>query len=178
MTGDTPAPIVVVMGVCGCGKSSVGRLLADRLGCRYVEGDEHHPPANIAKMTAGVPLTDEDRQGWLGTLARLIAAAERGGTGLVVSCSALKRSYRALLRGDCDRVVFLHLTGDRALIAERVAARPSHFMPITLIDSQFAVLEPPGSDEPALSYPITRTVEEIVADTVMALPAVARRQMA
>lgn len=158
--------IVVVMGVCGCGKSEVGRRLAARLGCAYVEGDEHHPPANIAKMSAGTPLNDEDRAGWLSVLAGFIADAERREEGLVVSCSALKRRYRDSLRGDSRRVFFLHLAGDKALITGRMRARSAHFMPTSLIDSQFAALEPPGPEEGAATLSITLTPDAIVTEFV------------
>ncbi|GLR82469.1 gluconokinase (plasmid) [Azospirillum oryzae] len=156
--------IVVVMGVAGCGKSSVGQALALALGDEFIEGDAHHPPANIEKMSAGIPLTDADRDGWLGTLAGFIADADREGRGLVVACSALKRRYRDRLRGDCKRVVFLHLHGDKALIASRMGARTAHFMPMALVDSQFADLEMPAADEPVLSYEVTLPAEAIVAD--------------
>jgi len=165
-------PIVVVMGVAGCGKSSVGRGLAQALGCAFIEGDQHHPPANIAKMSSGIPLTDADREGWLAVLAGFIAEADRDGRGLVVACSALKRRYRDQLRGTSGRrVAFLHLHGDKALIASRMGARTAHFMPTALIDSQFADLEPPGPDEAALTYAITLTVDEIVADARLRLAA-------
>nr|WP_042446252.1 gluconokinase [Azospirillum sp. B510] len=163
-SGDAGPPIVVVMGVAGCGKSSVGQTLALALGLGFVEGDVHHPPANIAKMSSGIPLTDADRDGWLGTLAGFIAEADREGRGLVVACSALKRRYRDRLRGGAKRVVFLHLHGDKALIASRMGARSSHFMPMALVDSQFADLEMPGPDEAVLSYEVTLAVESIVAD--------------
>lgn len=157
-------PIVVVMGVAGCGKSSVGQRLAAALGYAFIEGDAHHPPANIAKMSSGIPLTDDDRDGWLGTLAGFIADAHRDERGLVVACSALKRRYRDRLRGDCGRVVFLHLHGDKALIASRMGARTAHFMPTALVDSQFADLEMPAADEAVLSYEVTLPADAIVAD--------------
>lgn len=157
-------PVVVVMGVAGCGKSSVGQTLALALGLAFVEGDAHHPPANIAKMSSGIPLNDEDRDGWLGTLAGFIAEADRDGRGLVVACSALKRRYRDRLRGGCKRVIFLHLHGDKALIVSRMGARTAHFMPTALIDSQFADLETPGADEAVLSYEVTMPAAAIVAD--------------
>ena len=163
-------PIVVVMGVCGCGKSLVGRILAERLGCRFVEGDEHHPPANITRMAAGTPLTDEDRAGWLATLARFITAADRSGEGLVLSCSALKRMYRDQLRGVSRRVAFLHLHGDKALIGERMKARSAHFMPTSLIDSQFAALETPGPDEAAWTADVAHPPDAIVTDFLDRLP--------
>ncbi|MFD1625623.1 gluconokinase [Azospirillum griseum] len=157
-------PIVVVMGVCGCGKSSVGRGLAQALGCAFIEGDAHHPEANIAKMSAGVPLTDADREGWLAVLAGFIADADRRSEALVVACSALKRRYRDQLRGDSARVRFLHLDGTKAVIADRMAARTAHFMPTALIDSQFADLEAPGPEENALTRSILLPVDQIVAD--------------
>ncbi|MBY6266337.1 gluconokinase [Azospirillum sp. 412522] len=157
-------PIVVVMGVAGCGKSSVGQTLALALGHGFIEGDAHHPPANIAKMSSGIPLNDQDRDGWLGTLAGFIAEADREGRGLVVACSALKRRYRDRLRGGCGRVVFLHLHGDKALIASRMGGRTAHFMPTALLDSQFADLEMPEADEAVLSYEVTLPAAVIVAD--------------
>ncbi|WP_448207147.1 gluconokinase [Azospirillum sp. sgz302134] len=163
-------PIIVVMGVSGCGKSSVGRALAARLGFAFIEGDEHHPPANIARMSAGIPLTDEDRAGWLEVLAGFIAEADRKGEGLVLSCSALKRRYRDVLRGDSRRVVFLHLSGDKALFAERMKVRPGHFMPASLIDSQFAALEPPGPDEGALTVSVISQPDDIVTEFLGRLP--------
>lgn len=163
LLGGAP-PIVVVMGVAGCGKSSVGQSLAAKLGDAFIEGDAHHPPANIEKMSAGIPLTDADRDGWLATLAGFIAEAHHAGRGLVVACSALKRRYRNRLRGDCERVVFLHLHGDKALISSRMGARTAHFMPTALLDSQFADLEMPTADEAVLSYEVTLPAEAIVAD--------------
>lgn len=163
LLGGAPL-IVVVMGVAGCGKSSVGKSLAAKLGDEFIEGDAHHPPANIEKMSAGIPLTDADRDGWLGTLAGFIAEAHRAERGLVVACSALKRRYRDRLRGDCERVVFLHLHGDKGLISSRMGARTAHFMPTALVDSQFADLEMPAADEAVLSYEVTLPAEAIVAD--------------
>lgn len=166
----TARPIIVVMGVCGCGKSAVGRLLAERLGCVFIEGDEHHPAANIAKMSAGTPLTDDDRAGWLATLAGFIEVAARRGDGLILACSALKRRYRDRLRGDGVPVVFLHLHGDKALITERMSVRSAHFMPTSLIDSQFAALEPPGAGEAAWTADIALPVETIVTAFLDRLP--------
>lgn len=163
LPGGAPL-IVVVMGVAGCGKSSVGQSLAAKLGDEFIEGDAHHPPANIEKMSAGIPLTDADRDGWLATLAGFIAEAHRAERGLVVACSALKRRYRDRLRGDCERVVFLHLHGDKGLISSRMGARTAHFMPTALVDSQFADLEMPAADEAVLSYEVTLPAEAIVAD--------------
>lgn len=154
------------MGVSGCGKSEVGSRLAARLGIAHFEGDNDHPPANIAKMAAGIPLNDSDRQGWLLLLQARIRAAADAGLGLVVSCSALKRRYRDLLRqGDPD-LVFLHLSGDRELIASRMRSRPGHFMPVKLLDSQFADLEPLGADERGVQLSITATPEQLVEQAV------------
>jgi gluconokinase len=139
------SPVVVVMGVCGTGKSTVGELLAEALGVPYAEADDFHPPANIAKMSAGTPLQDADRWPWLDAIGAW--ARDRGGRGGVVSCSALKRAYRDRLRATARRLFFLHLTGDRGLIAERMAARTDHFMPSGLLDSQLATLEPLQPDE-------------------------------
>ncbi|HET7198735.1 MAG TPA: gluconokinase [Burkholderiales bacterium] len=131
--------IVLLMGVSGAGKTTIGRLLAERLGAPFIEGDDYHPPANVAKMARGVPLEDEDRWPWLDRLNELLREHPRA----VLACSALKESYRArLLAGIPDaRIVLLH--GDKALIAARVAARRHRYMPASLLDSQFAILEPP-----------------------------------
>jgi gluconokinase/shikimate kinase len=141
------------MGVSGCGKSTVAGLLAGRLGWDLGEGDDLHPPANVAKMAAGRPLTDDDRWPWLRRVAGWITehtAAQRPG---IITCSALKRSYRDVLRG--ERVVFVFLDGSRELIAARLRARYGHYMPASLLDSQFAALEPPGPDEQAVRVDIT-----------------------
>jgi carbohydrate kinase (thermoresistant glucokinase family) len=157
------AAIVVVMGVSGCGKSSVGVALAAALGVDYVEGDELHPPENIARMRSGTPLTDDDRRDWLLALAGRLALAHAAGNGLVLSCSALKRSYREVLRGGAPGLRLVHLHGRRELLAQRVAARSGHYMPASLLDSQLATLEPPGADEAALAIDIEATTEQIVA---------------
>ncbi|WP_225978684.1 gluconokinase [Gandjariella thermophila] len=135
------------MGVAGSGKTTVGRLLAKRLGVAYAEADDFHPAANIAKMAAGRPLSDADRVPWLAAIAGWMSA--HAGVGGVVTCSALRRGYRDRLRA-ATPAWFLHLAGDRALIASRVGAREDHFMPAALVDSQFATLEPLQPDEPGL----------------------------
>jgi gluconokinase/shikimate kinase len=151
---STPSePVLVIMGVSGCGKSTVAGLLAGRLGWDLAEGDDMHPAANIAKMSAGEPLDDADRWPWLARVAEWIHTRTAGGRPGVVTCSALKRSYRDVLRG--DSVVFVYLAGSRELIARRLAARHGHFMPAALLDSQFATLEPPGQDEQAITVDIT-----------------------
>lgn len=150
----TTAPRVVVMGVSGCGKSTVGRLLATRLAVHYVEGDELHPPENVARMAAGIALTDADRHGWLQAVAQQLSNATTGARGVVVSCSALKRRYRDLLRTAAPDVRFVHLHGPRELLAARLAARTDHYMPPSLLQSQLDTLEPPAADEQALSLSI------------------------
>lgn len=138
---------IVVMGVSGCGKSTVAEGLALALGWPFEEGDQFHPPANIAKMAAHTPLTDEDRWPWLRALAERIAAHEAAGQCSILSCSSLRRPYRDILRSGAPRVRFLHLHGDRAVLEERLGARTDHFFPADLLDSQFATLEPLGADE-------------------------------
>lgn len=138
---------LVVMGVSGCGKTTVAEEMAAVLGWPFDEGDQFHPPANIAKMSAHIPLTDEDRWPWLRALADRIAAHERAGHSSILSCSALRRSYRNILRSGAPRVRFVHLHGDRAVLAARLGARTDHFFPSDLLDSQFATLEPLGPDE-------------------------------
>lgn len=157
----------VMMGVCGSGKSLIGAMLARELGVEFVEGDDLHPPENVARMAAGIPLTDGDRRNWLLAIAARLREAKRAGVGLVVSCSALKRTYRDLLRsqGDAD-VRFIYLAGTRALIAERMTGRRGHFMPASLLDSQFAILEEPSPDEQALVCDVREPPESIVADLV------------
>ena len=161
--------IIVVMGVSGVGKTTIGVRLAERLGVPFVEGDSFHPPANIAKMSSGVPLDDADRLPWLEALAAELERARRTGGGIVLVCSALRRSYRDILRDGHDDVVFLFLAGDKTLIGERLAARRGHFMPPGLLDSQFAALEPPGPDERAVRVPVGGAAEETVAAALAAL---------
>ena len=148
---------VVVMGVSGCGKSSIGSALGKRMGLPFFEGDTLHSAASIEKMRSGTPLTDDDRWPWLDRVAETLARAPA-----IVSCSALKRIYRDRIRsGTGAPVQFVHLTGDRDLIAARVAARCDHYMPPTLLDSQFAALEFPDADE-AVTLDITLPSAQIV----------------
>ena len=163
-----PAPIVV-MGVSGCGKSTVGQALAQALGRRYVEGDELHPPRNVALMASGTPLTDADRQGWLAAVAQTISPASTGPEGVVVSCSALKRSYRNQLRAAAPAAVFVHLHGTPAQLEQRLQQRKGHYMPASLLKSQLDTLEPPGPDERALALDIAHSPARLVADVVAAL---------
>lgn len=162
---DAP-PILVIMGVSGSGKTTVAKPLAERLGWTFKEGDDFHSPANIAKMKAGVPLTDADRAPWLASIAAWIDdAAVRGEAG-VVTCSALKRAYRATLTDGRPQVRIVYLKGSKSVIADRVARRTGHFMPPSLLDSQFATLQPPGADEQPIvidiDQPMAAQVEEIV----------------
>lgn len=163
---NVSAPRWVVMGVAGCGKSSVGAALAERLGVRYVEGDRYHSPENVAKMSAGVPLTDGDRLHWLASLQGEIRDAVQRGEGIVVACSALKRRYRDLLREGAANLQpglkFAHLAGPRELIAERMAARAGHYMPLSLLDSQFATLEPLQPDEAGITLDIAEPVPALI----------------
>jgi gluconokinase len=155
---------IVVMGVAGCGKSIVGKGLAARLGAVFVEGDRLHPPENVARMTSGEPLTDTLRAGWLDAIGQQISASVRGGQSVVATCSALKRGYRDRLRGFCPDIVFLYLEIDPATARRRVANRKGHFMPASLVDSQFAILEAPAVDEMALTVDAKRPVADIIAE--------------
>ncbi len=157
------------MGVSGAGKTVVGTLLAAALSEAYVDGDELHPADNVRRMAEGIPLTDDDRRGWLAAIASRVAAAKRAGTGLVVSCSALKRSYRDILRGADAELRFVHLTGNPALIEQRLLNRPGHFMPPMLLGSQLATLETPGADEHAWTFDVADTPQAIVAQIVARL---------
>ena len=138
-------PLVVVMGVSGAGKSAVGIALAQLLEVRFVDADALHPPANVAKMAAGTPLTDADRWPWLDLVGEALVDASE--TGLVVACSALKRAYRDRIRAAAPAALFVHLTVPRPALDDRVANRPGHFMPASLLDSQLETLEPLGPDE-------------------------------
>jgi gluconokinase len=156
----------VIMGVCGCGKSTIGAALAQSFGVPFLEGDAYHPTRNVAKMSAGIPLTDDDRAEWLQTLAREIGAARERGNGVVVSCSALKRRYRDLLRQADPGLRFAHLTGPRGMIAARMQTRIGHYMPITLLDSQLRDLEPLQPGEAGITLDITQPPESLVADII------------
>lgn len=149
----------VIMGVSGTGKSTIGAAVAAQMGIAYVDGDTLHPRANIARMQAGQPLTDADRWPWFDRVAQVLAVR----APVILGCSALRRAYRDRIRaGAGGPVRFVHLAGDRALIAERMAARSGHFMPISLLDSQLATLEPPAADE-ALRVDIGQPQEAVVA---------------
>jgi len=151
------------MGVSGSGKSLIGATLARALGVEFVEGDDYHPPENVRRMASGIPLSDEDRAGWLRSLAGRIREARGAGTGLVMSCSVLKRSYRDVLRDGARDVRFVFLRGPRDLIAERVAGRRGHYMPSSLLDSQIATLQEPSPDEDAWVCDIRKSPSDLVA---------------
>jgi len=157
-------PVLVVMGVSGAGKSTVAALLAGRLGWDFAEGDDLHPAANVAKMAAGHPLDDADRAPWLAKVAAWIRQHVEAGRPGIITCSALERRYRDVLRG--DHVIFVFLAGTHDEIAARLAARHGHFMPPSLLDSQFAILEPPGADEAAITVNISASSSEL-ADQII-----------
>jgi carbohydrate kinase (thermoresistant glucokinase family) len=158
--------VLIVMGVSGCGKSTVGQALGDVLGWDFRDGDAFHPPSNVAKMKSGAPLTDDDRWPWLTAISRFIDETRASGSHAIIACSALKRIYRDRLKGAHGDVVFVHLAGTKELIEARMAARKNHFMPLGLLDSQFATLEPPAADEPAIIVSVAGTPETIVADVL------------
>ena len=157
------------MGVSGSGKTTIAKALAARLGWPFKEGDELHPAGNVAKMRAGIPLTDDDRRPWLDKVAAWIDGWRKAGTAGVITCSALKRSYRRLIADGRPEVRFLYLHGDRAVIAARLAARKTHFMPADLLDSQIATLEVPGPDEPVMTVEIGPPADVIVAGIMRTL---------
>lgn len=153
----------VVMGVSGCGKSEIGSRLAAELGLPFLEGDSFHPAENVAKMSAGIPLNDHDRAGWLLTLQGKIREAAQRGEGLVLSCSSLKRRYRDLLREADPDLRFAHLSGERAVIEGRMQARTGHYMPPSLLDSQLRDLEPLQADEAGLRLDLTLPPQQLVS---------------
>jgi gluconokinase len=171
--GSEPPCALVVMGVSGSGKSTIAEHLAARLGWRYVDGDLFHPPANVAKMSAGHPLTDEDRWPWLRAIAAEIDHLAAAGERAVVACSALKHAYRDILVHGRDDVRIVFLDGTQDLIAKRLAARKGHFMPPDLLDSQFRTLEPPQPSERPIAVSIDASVDGIVDDIICQLEPVA-----
>ncbi len=167
----TTAPVLVFMGVASTGKSTVAAMLAGRLGWDFEEGDDLHPAANVEKMAAGHALDDDDRWPWLDRIAEWIDERIAAGEPGIVTCSALKRSYRDVLRR--DSVTFVHFAGDRELILERMLRREGHFMPTTLLDSQFATLEAIGDDEKSIEVSIDQTPQEQAAEIASRLRLVA-----
>ena len=151
---------LVVMGVSGSGKSTVARAVQDRLGWELAEGDDFHPPDNLAKMRAGIPLTDEDRWGWLDSLAGWAAEREARGEPTIMACSALRRAYRNVLRRGGERTFFVHCTGGRDLLLERMESR-DHFMPSSLLESQLAVLEPLQPDEAGMDVDVALPLDRV-----------------
>ena len=176
MSASTPLPAstppaIVIMGVSGSGKSTVGAALAERLGVAFRDADEFHPEANVAKMSAGIPLTDDDRWPWLDAIGGALAEAGREGRGIVVGCSALRRIYRDRLRAAAGRpLVFVHLVSGHATLAKRMLTRKGHFMPASLLDSQLATLEPPTPDEGAISVSNEQPVDKVVEAVLRHLP--------
>lgn len=158
---------IVVMGVSGSGKSTVGAALAQRLRVPFADADDFHPPANIAKMSAGEALNDDDRHPWLEAIGEWLAA--RGADGGVMSCSALKRTYRDQLRVHCARIEFLHLSGTPDVISKRQASRPGHFMPASLLKSQFDTLEPLEPDEHGIAVDVDQSIDAIIETYVAAM---------
>jgi gluconokinase len=167
---NIPKPLIlVVMGVSGAGKTTLATLLAEALGCQFLEGDDLHPPANVAKMRAGAPLSDADRLPWLSKIAEVIDAWRARGESGVVACSALKRSYRDILIGDRPGVRLVYLAGSPALIHRRMAARQAHFMPAALLDSQFATLQPPTAEERPITVDVAGEPKAIVGEILRQL---------
>ncbi len=162
---------IVVMGVSGSGKSTVAAGLVEELGWEFAEGDDFHPPANVEKMRSGTPLDDDDRWPWLRRLADWIGEHEAAGTSVVVTCSALKRSYRELLRDGHPSVWFAHVTADRELLRDRVEHRSGHYMPSSLLESQLATLEPLQHDEPGAAISGAGAPEDVVRQLLAALGA-------
>ena len=152
---------VVVMGVSGCGKTIVAERLGDRLGLRFAEGDAHHPQANVDKMASGQPLTDDDRRPWLEALVAWTRERHSEGISTVVSCSALRRGYRDVLRAADPETFFVHLHADFDVLAERMRHR-AHFMPVSLLESQFDTLEPLGEGELGVRIDVARPVDDVV----------------
>lgn len=177
----TQLPPLVVMGVSGCGKSTVGSLLGERLGIPFFDGDDFHPAENKAKMAGGVPLNDEDRAPSLAKIGTALASPAGEAASCIIACSALKRSYRHLLRSFAPNTVFIHLTGDAATISDRLSSREHEYMPGSLLASQLATLEPLGSDEPHIAVDIHEgpdsLVNRIMRQLVVDLPGKARTSL-
>ncbi|NKY88236.1 gluconokinase [Nocardia veterana] len=162
-------PCVVVMGVSGTGKTTVGHLLADRLGVAFADADDFHSPANIAKMSAGIPLTDADRAPWLAAVGRWLHDRTSDNSGGVMACSALRRRYRDTLRTAAPDIFFLHLAASRDQLIERMTHRRGHYMPVSLVDSQLQALEPLAPDESGAVLNTDRTPDELAAQAATLL---------
>lgn len=161
---STSRPLIAVMGVSGSGKTTVGAALAQRLRVPFADADDLHSESNIAKMSAGIPLDDADRGPWLREIGSWLA--EHVSSGAVIGCSALKREYRDTLRASAPDLVFVHLAGSQEAVARRVAGRPGHFMPTSLVESQFRTLQPLAADEAGITLDFDRTVDELVDSVV------------
>jgi gluconokinase len=166
-SAGAPPTVLVIMGVSGTGKSTVAKELIDRLGWEFAEGDDLHPPRNVEKMRSGTPLTDEDRWPWLAKVAEWIHTHVAAKTPGIITCSALRKVYRDRLRG--DGVVFVHLAASREHIAEQMSKRSDHYMPLTLLDSQLATLEPLEPDETGIVVRADQTIEEEAAQIIARL---------
>ena len=160
--------VLIFVGVAGSGKTTVAKLFAEKTGAVFHEGDDFHLTSNVEKMRQGIPLTDDDRESWLRALRKIIVCSLAKNELAAIACSALKAKYRELLKGGYERVRFVHLTGPREIIEERLKNRSGHFMPPTLLDSQFAILEPPKD---AFIFSCEKTPEEIVAELIHVLEA-------
>lgn len=172
MNNQNPPPVLIFMGVSGCGKSTCGQLVAEKLGIEYAEGDSYHPEVNVEKMRSGSPLTDEDRGPWLMDLSSLLARWVETGEGGVLTCSALKRKYRDILRGDYGiggDIRFVHLSGPFEVIEGRMEMRENHYMPPGLLTSQFATLEMPADEEKVIHIDITSTPEVLATEVLIRL---------
>ncbi|GGC93351.1 gluconokinase [Tersicoccus solisilvae] len=168
---SSSAPLVVVMGVSGSGKTTIGALIADELGVPFVDGDGLHPIENVRKMAAGTPLTDEDRWPWLRRVGEHLASAGTSGQGLVVACSALKRAYRDTILAEAPGTVYVHLAGTVEVLQERMEGRSDHFMPPSLLRSQLATLEPLAPGEPGFVLDIAQPVDGLVRQAVAGIRA-------
>ncbi|MCU1565466.1 MAG: carbohydrate kinase, thermoresistant glucokinase family, partial [Pseudarthrobacter sp.] len=171
-TSSQPKLRIIVMGVSGCGKTTIGDLVARELGVPFLDGDSLHPVENVAKMAAGTPLTDEDRWPWLATVGTELANAGDG--GLVLACSALRRSYRDAIREQAPDTIFLHLHGSKEVLRARTEGRTGHFMPPALLESQLATLEPLGADEAGIVVDIAAPVQQVVQEALAGIAAVGR----
>ncbi|MET0842531.1 MAG: gluconokinase [Mycetocola sp.] len=160
---------IIVMGVSGSGKSTIGALIAGALGVPFVDGDSLHPQSNVEKMAGGQPLNDDDRWPWLATVGKTLADAGEQGSGMVIACSALRRAYRDAILRAAPKTRFVHLSGTREVLASRLEGRSDHFMPPALLDSQFATLEPLEDDEPGIVIDIDQRVTQILSETTAKL---------